>query len=268
MNYEIIALDIDGTLTNSDKEITPRTKSALIKAQQLGKRVVLASGRHNYGMKDTAKELELDRYGGYIMAFNGGKIIDAGTGEIISSVNFPSKYIPLVYECVKDSNLTVMTYESDTIIADTKVNKYTSVEPTILKMESRTVDNFVEYINFDVNKLLLAGEPSEVDEYQKILSDKFKGYFDVFKSAPFFLEVMPLGVNKGTSLSTLLKTLGYEREQLIACGDSYNDMTMIGYAGLGVCMANGEKEVKKIADVIADSNDDDGVAKIVEQYLL
>ena len=62
--------------------------------------------------------------------------------------------------------------------------------------------------------------------------------------------------------------IGYTRENLIACGDSYNDMTMIGYAGLGVCMKNGEKDVKKIADVIAESNDDDGVAKIVEQYML
>lgn len=268
MNYEIIALDIDGALTNSEKKITPRTKLALIKAQQIGKKVVLASGRHNYGMKDLANELELDKYGGYVMAFNGGKIINCATDEVISSVNFPSKYIPLVYECVKDSNLTVMTYENNTIIANTTVNDYTHIEPTILKMESKAIGNFVEYVTFNVNKLLIAGDPAEIDEYQQILSDKFKGYFDVFKSAPFFLEVMPLGVNKGASLSGMLKTLGYDREQLIACGDSYNDMTMIGYAGLGVCMDNGEKEVKKIADVIADSNDDDGVAKIVEKYML
>ena len=81
MSYEIIALDIDGTLTNSQKEITSRTKEALIEAQKLGKKVVLASGRHNSGMKDVAEELELDKYGGYIMAFNGGKVINAKTGE-------------------------------------------------------------------------------------------------------------------------------------------------------------------------------------------
>ena len=103
---------------------------------------------------------------------------------------------------------------------------------------------------------------------EKILFEKYQGYFDVFKSCPYFLEVMPFGVNKGASLSKMLPKIGLDSKQLIACGDSYNDLTMIGYAGLGVCMANGEKDVMKIADVVADSNDDDGVAKIVEKYLL
>lgn len=268
MSYEVIALDIDGTLTNSKKEITPRTKKVLLEAQQKGKKVILASGRHDFGIMPTAKELELDKFGGYIMAFNGGKVINAETGEIISSVNFPKEYIRPVYDCLKDSNITVITYEDNHIIADKKVNDYTYVEPKILNMDFITVDNFVEYVNFDINKILLAGEPEEINEYEKILSEKFKGYFDVFKSAPFFLEVMPLGVNKGASLSVMLPKLGLTREQLIACGDSYNDMTMIGYAGLGVCMANGEDEVKKISNLITDSNDNDGVAKVVEEYLL
>lgn len=268
MGYEIIALDIDGTLTTSDRKITERTKSAILKAQQLGKKVVLASGRHDYGIMPTAKELKLDEFGGYIMAFNGGKIINAVNGEVIFSVNFPLKYVNSVYDIIKESNITAMTYEDVHIIANGKVNEYTYVEPKILNMDFVTVDDFPSYVNFDINKILLAGEPKEIDKYKEIMNEKFKGYLDVFKSAPFFLEIMPLGVNKGASLSIMLKKLGYSQSQLIACGDSYNDMTMIGYAGLGVCMENGEKEVKKIADVIADSNDDDGVAKIVEQYML
>ncbi len=268
MNYEIIALDIDGTLTTTDKEITPRTKKALVEAQKLGKKVVLASGRHNAGMKDIAEELELGKYGGYIMAFNGGKIINAQTGEVITTTYFPHEYIQPVYECLKDSNITVITYEDDMIVMNEKVNDYTLVEANILKMDYKTVDNFTDYVSFDVNKLLLAGEPEEIDKYEKILFEKYQGYFDVFKSCPYFLEVMPFGVNKGASLSKMLPKIGLDSKQLIACGDSYNDMTMIGYAGLGVCMANGEKDVMKIADVVADSNDDDGVAKIVEKYLL
>lgn len=268
MSYEIIALDIDGTLTNSKKEITLRTKEALIKAQKLGKKVVLASGRHNCGMKDVAQELELDKYGGYIMAFNGGKIINAKTQEVITTVNFPHEYIEPVYNCVKDENITVITYKDDLIIMNNKVNQYTNVEAKILKMDYKVVENFLEYVDFEVNKLLLVGEPEIINKYEKILIEKYKGYFDVFKSCQFFLEVMPFGVNKGASLSNMLPKLGYNREELIACGDSYNDMTMIGYAGLGVCMENGESDVKKISDLIADSNDDDGVAKVVEKYLL
>lgn len=268
MNYEIIALDIDGTLTNSKKEITPRTKKALIEAQKLGKKVVLASGRHNCGMKEFAEELQLQKYGGYIMAFNGGKIINAQTKEIIDSVNFPHEYIEPIYNCVKDENITVLTYQDDIIIMNDKVNDYTDIEAKIVKMDYKVADDFLSYVTFDVNKLLLVGEPSTLDKYEQILIDKYKGYLDIFKSCPFFLEVMPFGINKGARLPIILNNLGYTRKQLIACGDSYNDMTMIGYAGLGVCMENGENDVKKIADVIADSNEDDGVAKIVEKYML
>lgn len=268
MDYEIIALDVDGTLTNSKKEITARTRRAIIEAQRQGRKVIIASGRHQFGLKDIAKELELDLYGGYIMAFNGGRIIDASTGEVLSAKYFPSSYIKPVCDAVADANITVMTYEGDTIIMNEKVNDYSFVEAKILGMECRQVSDIAEYVTFPVNKLLLAGEPALLDEYEKLLVKKYKGYIDVFKSCPFFLEVMPFGVNKGACMPPLLQKLGLSRENLIACGDSFNDMTMIGYAGLGVCMENGEPDVKKIANVIADSNDDDGVAKIVEEYML
>ena len=268
MEYEIIALDVDGTLVNSEKKITKRTKEALIEAQRQGKRVVVASGRHQYGLKDIARELELDRFGGYIMAFNGGRVINAATGEVMSERVFPQKYIKPVCDLVGSANITVMSYEGDSIIMNDKVNEYSFVESKILNMESRQVGDLSEYIDFDINKMLLAGEPAVLDEYEQLFIEKFKGYFDVFKSCPFFLEVMPFGVNKGASLRVLLEKLGLKKEQLIACGDSYNDMTMIGYAGLGVCMENGANDVKRIANLIADSNDNDGVAKVVEQYML
>ncbi len=268
MEYEIIALDVDGTLTNSEKKITKRTREALIEAQRQGKKVVVASGRHQYGLKDIAHELELDRFGGYVMAFNGGRVIDASTGEVMSAKYFPQEYIKPVCDLVKDADITVMSYEGDSIIMNDKVNEYSYFESKILGMESRQVGDIAQYINFDVNKLLLAGDPALLDEYEKKFIAKFKGYFDVFKSCPFFLEVMPFGVNKGAALRPLLEKLGLKKEQLIACGDSYNDMTMIGYAGLGVCMENGASDVKRMADLIADSNDDDGVAKVVEKYML
>lgn len=268
MDYEIIALDVDGTLTNSKKEITDRTRSALIEAQRQGKRVVVASGRHQFGLKAIAEELMLDKFGGYVMAFNGGRVINAATGEVMCTKYFPREYIKPVCDALKDTDLTVMTYEGDTIVMNDKVNDYTYVEAKILGMSFKQVDNFADYVTFDVNKLLIAGEPSLIDEYRDILTERYKGYFDVFKSCPFFLEVMPFGVNKGASLAPLLKKLSLDRTQLIACGDSYNDMTMIGYAGLGVCMENGENDVKKIADLVTASNDNDGVAKVVEDYML
>ncbi len=268
MEYEIIALDVDGTLTNSHKEITPATRNALIEAQLQGKKVIVASGRHQFGLRDIANTLQLDRFGGCIMAFNGGRVEDAATGEVLSASYFPKKYIKAVYDTVKDADITVITYEGDTLIMNEKVNDYSFIESKILGMDYKQVDNFVEYVDFDINKMLLVGEPAVINEYEKIFIRRFKGYFDVFKSCPFFLEVMPFGVNKGACMPKVLERMGFCSEQLIACGDSYNDMTMISYAGLGVCMGNGEQDVKRIADVIADTNDNDGVAKIVRRYML
>ena len=268
MNYKLIALDIDGTLMNSKKEITPRTRHALLEAQKQGKKIILASGRHPVGIYSIAKDLMLDRFGGYIMAFNGGKIINCATGETVVSKLFPLEYLADIVGVLKESNITINTYDDKKIIADNKVNDYTNVEKDILKTDMVVVDDFVSAVKFDINKLLLAGEPYELDKYKEILSNRYDGLLDIYKSAPYFLEIMPFGVTKGSMLPLLLNKVGVMREELAAFGDNYNDMTMIGYAGFGVCMANGENDVKKIADYVCESNDDDGIAKTFEKYIL
>ena len=99
-------------------------------------------------------------------------------------------------------------------------------------------------------------------------STSTRRFCQIDKSAPYFLEIMPFGVTKGSMLPLLLNKLGIKRDELAAFGDNYNDMTMIGYSGFGVAMANGEPEVKKIADYVCESNDDDGVARTIEKYML
>ena len=131
-----------------------------------------------------------------------------------------------------------------------------------------TFDDFVGAVKFDFNKILLAGEPLELDRYQQVLQRRYDGLLDVYKSAPYFMEIMPFGVSKGSMLPLLVEHLGMSREELIAFGDNYNDITMIGYAGMGVAMGNAEEGVKKVANYICETNDDDGVAKTVEKYVL
>ena len=268
MDYKLIALDIDGTLTNSKKEITPHTRYALLEAQKQGKKIILASGRHPIGIYTIAKDLLLDRYGGFIMAFNGGKIINCETGETVVSKLFPLEYLADIVGVLKDSNITINTYDDKRIISDNKVNDYSYVERDIIKAEMVVVDDFVSAVKFNINKILLAGEPDELDRYQAILSRRYDGLLDVYKSAPYFLEIMPFGVTKGSMLPLLLQKLGVRREELVAFGDHYNDMTMIGYAGFGVAMGNAEPDVKKIADYVCESNDDDGIAKTFDRYIL
>lgn len=268
MDYKLIALDIDGTLTNSRKDISPRTRYALLEAQDQGKKVILASGRHPLGVYPIAQDLMLERYGGYIMSFNGGKIIDCGTGQTIVTKLFPSEYLADIVSVLKDSNITMLTFDEKRIYADNKVNDYTYVEKDILKTEMVVTEDFVAAVKFATNKILLAGEPDELDRYQPILSKRYDGLLEVYKSAPYFLEIMPFGVSKGSMLPQLLNKIGVDRDELIAFGDQYNDMTMIGYAGFGVAMANGEEEIKKIANYVCESNDDDGIAKTLAKFVL
>ena len=268
MDFKLIALDIDGTLLNSNKELTPHTRYALIEAQRQGKRIIIASGRHPVGVVPLANDLMLGRYGGFIMAFGGGKIIDCTTGKTVVSKLFPKEYLPDIVGVLKDSNITVMVHDERKIFANNRVNDYTYVERDILKMDMIAVDDFISAVNFDINKILLAGEPDELDKYQEILSKRYDGLLDVYKSVPYFLEIMPFGVSKGSMLPLLLEKLGVNKDELIAFGDNYNDMTMIGYAGFGVAMSNGEEEVKKIANYVCESNDDDGIAKTLEKFVL
>ena len=236
MDYKLIAVDVDGTLTNSRKEITPRTRHALLEAQAKGKRVIIASGRQPLGVYPIAQDLMLERYKGYIMSYNGGKIISCETNRTIINRLFPREYL--------------------------------SDECEVCKTEMVTCDDFLGAVKFDFNKILLAGEPLELDHYQEVLRKRYDGLLDIYKSAPYFLEIMPLGISKGSMLPLLLEQLGIDREELIAFGDNYNDMTMIGYAGMGVAMGNGEAEVKKIANYVCESNDEDGIAKTLEKFVL
>lgn len=268
MDYKLIAVDIDGTLTNSKKEVSPRTRYALLEAQAQGKKVIISSGRHPLGVYPIAHDLMLERYGGYIMSFNGGKIIDCATDQTVVSRHFPLEYLPDIVGVLNESNITVITFDDKKIYANAKVNDYTYIERDVLKTEMVSTPDFLQAIKFDVNKILLAGEPDELDRYQKILTQRYDGLLDIYKSAPYFLELMPFGVSKGSMLPLLLDRIGIGREELIAFGDNYNDMTMIGYAGFGVAMGNGEPEIQKIANYVCESNDDDGVAKTIEKYVL
>lgn len=268
MEYKIIALDIDGTLTNSKKEILPSTRYAILEAQKRGKIIVLASGRHPIGIVDIAKDLMLDKFGGYIMAFNGGKIINCETGITTVSKDFPKEYLSDILSVLQTSNLTVHSYDDKRIITAGKINDYSYIERDIIKTEMIIVDDFISAIPKNINKLLLSGEPYEIDKYLKIFSDRYDGLLDVYKSAPYFLEIMPFGVTKGSMLPLLLNELSIKREELASFGDNYNDMTMIGYAGLGVAMGNAEEDVKKIADYVCESNDEDGIANTFEKFIL
>lgn len=268
MEYQMIVLDLDGTLTNSQKEITEPTKKALIEIQQAGKRVVLASGRPINGVLPLARELDLHKYGSYILSFNGARITQCSNEQVIYNKTLPAEVIKPIYEMVSAyPGLDIITYEGDYILSGIAANEYTEKEAFINKMDIIQLENFAEYIDFPINKLLIPGEPSVVEKVMEALKQQFHSYLNIYRSEPFFLEIMPQNIDKAYSLQRLANSIGLTADDMICCGDGYNDVSMIEFAGLGVAMANAQLIVKESADYITLSNDEDGILHVINQFM-
>lgn len=268
--YSIIALDLDGTLTNSEKIITLRTFDALMKAQREGVRLVLASGRPTFGIAALANQLQLADYGGYVLSYNGGRIIDWCEKTVIFSQVVDQKLVPILYDFAEKAQLPIVTYLPEAILASKNEGVYLAEEARINGMPVVVAQNFVEeamQIAGGSTKFLIPGEPELLIQLESEMKAALSEQMEVFRSAPFFLELPPKGIDKAQSLQRLLTHLGLERESLMAFGDGFNDLSMIQFAGQGVAMANAVEEVKSIADFVTTSNEEDGIAHALEQLL-
>ncbi|MCC8027514.1 MAG: Cof-type HAD-IIB family hydrolase [Clostridium sp.] len=268
MEYRIIVLDLDGTLTNRHKLITPRTRDALMKAQEAGKIVVLASGRPTAGVEPLAEELELSRFGSYILSYNGGMITNCRTGETVFSALLPLESNRKIIELSREHRVDILTYHGKEIITNNRECPYAVKESEINHLPLRQVENMAEYVDFQVPKFLMLDDGDYLVTVEPKVKAAMGRDFSVYRSEPYFLEVMPKGIDKARSLERLLQTIGLAREEMIACGDGYNDLTMINYAGLGVAMENAVLPVRKAADYITASNNEDGVGLVVEKFML
>lgn len=268
MKYKMIVLDLDGTLTNNKKEITPRTKEALMKAQAKGVKIVLASGRPTYGIMPLAEELELKKNGGFILAFNGGKIIDCSDCRTIFEQKLDETLVPLLYHAAKEAGMQILTYQGEGIAATDKNDKYVQEEARINKMPVEEYDDFLQQLVYPVNKCLIVGDPAPLHQLEVKLKKELEGRMDVYRSADYFLECVPLGIDKARSLDRLITTLGITKEEVIACGDGYNDLSMINFSGLGVAMSNAADDIKAQADYVTLSNEEDGIAHVVDKFIL
>lgn len=268
MNYQMLVLDIDGTLTTSEKKISPATLEALLEIQKKGCKVVLASGRPTAGIRSFARELCLEEFGNYILSFNGARIINCKTNQVIYEKTLPASVIPALYEEAVNNGLGLLSYENDTAIAGTRVDTYMEREARLNGIPLKKAEDFVSYLSFPVNKCLMTGEPDDLVQIEQRLKKKFRGLLNIYRSEPFFLEIMPQHVDKADSLQKLLNSLGLTNEQMICCGDGFNDISMIEYAGLGVAMANAQDMVKSSADYITGSNDEDGILTVIREFIL
>ena len=264
--YKILALDIDGTLTTSDKIITKETKEAVIRLQENGIKVIIASGRSEYGFRHIVDELEFVKFGSYVMSFNGGRIINCATGEIVYDNPLALTYLPEIYEIAVENNLGIIGYENDCLISGNGIDKYQEYDAWACKMKLKEVENFPVYFKKPFNKCLLTGEPEHLREVLDNVRKRFEGRLNIFLSEEFFIEVLPDNVHKAAALESFIHKLGVDRKELICIGDGANDITMIEYAGMGVAMANSNPLLIDKADYITDSNDNNGVLKAIKRF--
>lgn len=266
-DIKYLVLDIDGTLTNSEKEITPRTKEGILRVMDRGHKVILASGRPTAGMVRYAEELEFKSRGGYLLSFNGGCILEYRTGNIMFQKTLPPQVISGLYRFATEHDCGLVTYLGNNIVVGTRMDEYIRLEATINGMGIRPVDHFVNFVNFDVNKCLMTAPPEAAEQYVGMLQEMYRDELSIYRSEPFFIEIMPKGIDKAKSLDRMMCTVGLTKDNCICCGDGFNDLTMIRYAGVGVAMDNAQSVIKEAADFVTDSNDNDGIVKVIDTFI-
>ncbi len=269
LKYKALALDLDGTLTDSSKNLPPRNKEALWKAMDLGVNVILISGRSVMGITGLAKELEFEKRGGIIAAFNGGKIFDYKTGAMIQQLFFPKEAIADTCAIVRKYGAQPLSYTDTCIVAETDTDPYVLAECRCNSAVVKKVLDLPEFLDYPIPKILGAGEHERLVKARDEFLAAYSHICDSFFAESYFLELAPKGVAKDKALASICEYLHITREEVMACGDGFNDIPMLTYAGLGIAMKNAYPETQEQADCIAPfTNDECGVAWAVEKFIL
>lgn len=269
MKYKLVAIDMDGTLLNSQKQISERTRKAIENAKIQGTHIVICTGRILKSALYYSESLGLKNP---LIACNGAIIVDEDRNiiyekalerEKIREISNLAK-IEDVYCHFYDKSNFYSNIRSDEVLkfynegsskVDISVNVFDNIEE-IMEMKDLSVYKFI-FIDNNRDKLnKLRGKLDKL------------GNINTTSSWINNIEAMGLNVSKGEALKTLCKSLNIEPEEVVAIGDSENDLSMLKFAGLGVAMDNGDELIKEYANYITDSNDKDGVAKVIEKFIL
>lgn len=265
---KLIAVDVDGTLVNSEGVITARTREALIAASKAGHEVMIVSGRPTYGLREQAKALAFDEFGGILSSYNGGQLYDFKAGKIL--VNHPMDFdlAKEILEFSKSLDLEIMIPHGELIYTDNADNFYPQRESGMLYMELKEVSDIRDSLDFAPNKILFARDPEKLDGPCAEIKEKFGDVTEQVKSSRFFYEIMPLGLSKGSSIIEACKIFGIDIKDTIVFGDEMNDMSMFEVAGTGVAMGNAVEPIKNVADFVTKTNNEDGIAYYLEKFVL
>ena len=268
MSIKLVAIDIDGTLLNSQKEITPAVFEAIQDAKKAGVKVVIATGRPLSGVQKILDQLQLTETGDYVITFNGGLVLDVGSGEIISQETLSYEdYLEIEY-LARTLDIPMHASAREGIFtANRNIGKYTVHESILVDAPIfyRTPEEMRE---IQIVKTMLIDEPDKLDKAIPNIPADFATRFNVGKSAAFYYEICPKDGNKGTAIRRLAERLGLSMSETMAIGDQENDRPMLEVVGTPVVMENGNPKTKEIAKYITKSNDEDGVAHAIREWVL
>ncbi|ARS62128.1 sugar-phosphatase [Streptococcus mutans] len=268
MSIKLVAVDIDGTLLNSKREVTPEVYTAIQDAKKAGVKVVIATGRPIAGVTDLLEKLNLKDQGDYVITFNGALVQDTATGEdLIKETLTYDDYLDIELLSRKLSVHMHAISKEGIYTANRDIGKYTVHEASLVNMPVyyRTPE---EMVGKEIVKIMMIDEPEMLDAAIAQLPASLYEHYTVVKSRPFYLEIMNKKVSKGTAIVHLAEKLGLSRDETMAIGDEENDRAMLEAVGSPVVMENGIPELKKMAKYITKSNDNSGVAYAIKKWVL
>ena len=270
----LIVMDMDGTLLNSQKKISSKTKETLLKAEEKGDLLVLASGRGKSHLLEYAKELKMDLYNGYLIEANGSRIYDVLKEEsetiCVMSKEEADEIVTYLRKQYPDFEIVIMTNEVayiNTPISGEEKGKYN--RHTIHCLKNRAVKNFDRVFEIPQNsftKVCIYKDEEKILPVLKDIETHFSKRFWAGRVTPFWVEITPAMLNKGNALEILMKKLNIEKENVYVFGDGENDLSMLA-VGHSIAMQNAFKHVQDACEFVTLSNEEDGIAHFIKEVL-
>lgn len=265
--YKLIAMDLDGTLLNDSREISKRNRENIIKIKNMGKKVVLATGRQLQGIMPYIETLGLLDGNNYMVTYNGALVINSKGDEILYDNPVTKDSYKELYELSKQLGVNIHALTNGKVLTP-KNNPYTEIESSFNQIP--IIEGAIEDIDDSIKivKVMFVDDQKKLDSITPLLPDWVKEKYSIVRSAPIFLEFLNKGVDKGVGVSIIAEQFGIRPSEVICIGDAGNDIGMIKYAGLGVAMGNATDDVKEAADYITLTNEEDGVAHVIEKFMM
>ncbi|QUM81110.1 Cof-type HAD-IIB family hydrolase [Moritella sp. 5] len=266
--YKLVALDMDGTLLNSQGAISPRNKQAILAAIAQGTRVVLASGRPLEGMTWALEELGMIGNDDYVACYNGTLVYQVAGKKLLRSQTVTGADAKSLASLATKLGVYVHAFSLKHGLITPKHNYYTDHEAKINGLTITEVDFSTLSDDEEILKVMMIDEPEKLSAAIAQLPAEIYQQYNILQSAPFFLEFLHTDSHKGIGVKAIADQFGINADEVICMGDAGNDKQMLVYAGLGVAMDNASDDIKAIANHITASNDNDGVALAIEKFVL